>query len=111
MDLTKKHCVPCERGMLPLADEKENEMLKLIQGWLLVRDGTHKITRQFKFKDFKKAMKFVNKIADLAEREGHHPDIKIVYNKVSLDLFTHAVGGLSDNDFIMAAKINNLPES
>lgn len=87
-------------------------MLKLIQhdngGWILVRDGTHKITRQFKFKDFKQALIFVNKVADLANSEDHHPDIKIVYNKVQLDLFTHAVGGLSENDFIMAAKINKL---
>ncbi|MBI2614059.1 MAG: 4a-hydroxytetrahydrobiopterin dehydratase [Candidatus Levybacteria bacterium] len=111
MDLTKKHCVPCEGGTPPLSNEKEDEMLKLIQGWMLVRKGTHKITRQFKFKDFKKAMEFVNKIAALAENEGHHPDIKIVYNKVQLGLFTHSVGGLSENDFIMASKINELPES
>src|SRR3990167_2059782 len=111
-DLTKKHCVPCEGGTPPLSDEKENEMLKLIQhdneNWLLLRDGNHMIRRMFTFKDFKKAMEFVNKIADLAESEGHHPDIKIVYNKVQLDLFTHAVGGLSENDFIMAAKIKML---
>lgn len=114
-DLTQKHCVPCEGGMSPLTDEKEEEMLKLIQhdpsassGWILLRDGTHKITRQFKFKNFKEAIAFVNKVADLAESEGHHPDIKIVYNKVSLDLFTHAVDGLSENDFIMAAKLNKL---
>ena len=114
MDLTQKHCVPCEGGTPPLPDEKEDEVLKRVQhdnkqvsDWLLIRDGTHKITRQFKFKDFKEAIAFVNKVADLAEREGHHPDIKIVYNKVQLDLFTHAVGGLSENDFIMAAKINN----
>lgn len=105
-DLTKKHCVPCEEGGTPMPNEQEDEMLKLIQEWLLIRDGTHRLTRQFKFEDFKKAMKFVNKIADLAETEGHHPDIKIVYNKVQLDLNTHAVGGLSENDFIMAAKIN-----
>ncbi len=121
MDLTKKHCVPCEGGTLPLPDEKEDELIKSIRqaqypeftegqvpSWILTRDGTHKITRQFKFEDFKKAMAFVNKVAELAESEGHHPDIKIVYNKVSLDLFTHAVGGLSENDFIMAAKINAL---
>lgn len=109
MDLAKKHCVPCEEGTPPLSDQEEEKMLKLIQGWILVRDGTHKITRQFKFEDFKKAMKFVSKIADLAESQGHHPDIKIVYNKVGLDLFTHAVGGLSENDFIMASKIDKLP--
>lgn len=107
-DLTKKHCVPCEGGTPPLSDEKEDEFIKQIAEWILLRDGTHKITRQFKFENFKKAMGFVNKVADLAEEEGHHPDIKIVYNKVQLDLFTHAVGGLSENDFIMASKINKI---
>jgi len=95
-----------------VSNEKEDEMLKQVQhdngGWILVRDGTHKITKQFKFEDFKKAMEFVNKIADLAESEGHHPNIKLAYNKVSLELFTHAVGGLSENDFIMASKINGI---
>jgi len=112
MSLWNKHCVPCEGGTPPLSDEKENEMLKQIQhdneGWILLRDGTHKIIRQFKFKNFKEAIVFVNKIADLAESQGHHPNIKIVYNKVDLDFFTHAVGGLSENDFIMAAKVNAL---
>lgn len=112
MDLINKHCVPCEGGDPSLSDEKENEMLKLIQhdknGWLLFRDGTHKLRRQFKFKNFKEAIGFVNKVAEIAEEEGHHPDIYIVYNKVQLDLFTHAVGGLSENDFIMADKIDKV---
>lgn len=108
MDLTKKHCVPCEGGTPPLSDGKENELIRQTPGWILLRDGTHKITRQFKFKDFKQTMFFVNKVADLAEDEGHHPDIKIVYNRVGLNLFTHAVRGLSENDFIMAAKINQV---
>ncbi len=108
MDFTKKHCVPCESGSPPLSNEKEDEMLMEVQSWLLIRDGTHKIRRQFKFKNFKEAIKFVNKAAEIAEEEGHHPDIYIFYNKVQLDLFTHAVGGLSENDFIMAAKINAL---
>lgn len=118
MNLTDKHCVPCEGGTPPLSDQGENEMLKRVQhdpstssgqaGWLLLRDGTHKIRRQFKFKNFKEAMIFVNKVAEIAESEGHHPDIYIFYNKVQLDLFTHAVGGLSENDFIMAAKINTI---
>ena len=107
-DLTKKHCVPCEGGTPLLSNEKEDEFIKQVSDWILLRDRTHQITRQFKFKDFKEAIKFVNKVADLAESEGHHPDIKIVYNKVSLDLFTHAVGGLSENDFIMASKINQV---
>ncbi len=108
MDLTKKHCVPCERGMPPLPNDKEDELIKQIPDWVLLRDGTHMIRRMFKFKDFKKAMGFVNKIADLAESEGHHPDIYIFYNKVRLQLYTHSVGGLSENDFIMAAKINKI---
>lgn len=108
MNLSRKHCVPCEGGTPPLANDKEDELIKQTSGWILLRAGTHKITRQFKFKDFKQAMFFVNKVADLAQSEGHHPDIKIVYNKVSLDLFTHAVNGLSENDFIMASKINQV---
>ncbi|HKC14698.1 MAG TPA: 4a-hydroxytetrahydrobiopterin dehydratase [Patescibacteria group bacterium] len=108
MDLTQKHCVPCEEGGDPLPDSKEDELKKEIPDWILLRDGTHMLRRQFKFKDFKEAMAFVNKVADLAEEEGHHPDIKIVWNKVALDLFTHAVGGLHENDFIMASKINKL---
>lgn len=108
MNLLNKHCVPCEGGTPPLHNDKEDELIKQTPDWILLRDGTHKITKQFKFDDFKNAMEFVNKVAELAESEGHHPDIKIVYNKVQLDLFTHAVGGLSENDFIMAAKINKL---
>lgn len=108
MNLLKKHCVPCEEGGTPMNEQEENEGLKQVPDWILVKDGTHKIRRMFTFKNFKKAMEFVNKVADLAESEGHHPDIKIVYNKVRLDLFTHSVGGLSENDFIMAAKINEL---
>lgn len=111
MDLTKKHCVPCEEGGSPMSEQDENKYIKQVSSWILVGDGKHKITRQLKFKDFKEAIKFVNKVADLAESEGHHPDIKIVYNKISLDLFTHAIGGLSENDFIIAAKINKLLES
>lgn len=108
MDLVQKKCIPCQAGTPPLSDQEENEMLKQISGWLLLRDGTHKLRRQFKFKTFKEAIPFVNKVAQIAESEGHHPDIYIFYNKVQLDLFTHAAGGLSENDFIVAAKINQL---
>ena len=108
MDLTKKHCVPCEGGMPPLTDQEENELIGQVSKWLLLRDGTHRIRRQFVFKNFKNAMGFVNKVAEIANKEDHHPDIYIFYNKVQLDLFTHAVGGLSENDFIMAAKINEI---
>lgn len=108
MDLTAKHCVPCEGGTPPLPKEKEDELIIHVPNWQLLRDEAHKIRRQFKFKNFTEAIAFVDKVANIAESEGHHPDIKIVYNKVQLDLFTHAVGGLSENDFIMAAKIDQL---
>lgn len=108
MDLTQKHCIPCESGDPPVSEEREKELHKEIPQWLLLRDGTHRLRRQFKFKDFKEAIAFVNKIAGVAEEEGHHPDIYIFYNKVQVDLYTHAVGGLSENDFIMAAKIDAL---
>lgn len=107
MNLTHKHCVPCEGGMLPLNKTEAEVLLKQISSWKLSEDFK-KISREFKFNDFKEAVAFVNKVADLAESEGHHPDIHIFYNRVNLELWTHAIGGLSENDFILAAKANNL---
>lgn len=104
MDLTKKHCIPCEAGMPPLDPERVPHYLKFAPGWTSP-DGK-KITREFKFKDFVATMKFVDKVAEIAEGEGHHPDIYIFYNLVRFELSTHAVKGLSENDFILAAKIN-----
>lgn len=108
MDLTQKHCVPCEGGTPPLPESEEDKLKAQVPAWLLLRQDTHKLRRQFTFKDFEEAMKFVNNVAQIAQLEQHHPDIYIFYNKVQLDLFTHAVGGLSENDFIMAAKIDKL---
>lgn len=106
MDLNQKHCVPCEGGTPPLSEEREDELLGQISNWSLIRDGEHKIRKQFKFADFKKALEFVNKVGEIAEQEQHHPDIYIFYNRVQMELFTHAVGGLSENDFILASKID-----
>ncbi|MEK7102369.1 MAG: 4a-hydroxytetrahydrobiopterin dehydratase [Patescibacteria group bacterium] len=107
MSLTDKKCVPCEGGTLPLARERVEELLRETPEWGV--DAEHKeIRRVFKFKDFKEAMVFVNKVAEIAEAEGHHPDITINWNKVSLSLSTHSIGGLSENDFIVAAKVNQL---
>src|SRR5579872_3318535 len=112
MNLLQQHCVPCEGGMPPLPEDKEDELKKEVPEWILLRnDGqivVHKLRRQFTFGNFKEAITFVNKIAEIAESEGHHPDIYIFYNKVQLELYTHAVGGLSENDFIMASKIDNI---
>jgi 4a-hydroxytetrahydrobiopterin dehydratase len=79
-------------------------MMPQVPGWQLEEN---KLTRRFKFRDFMEAMAFVNRVAELSEAEGHHPDIHISWNKVRLELTTHAIKGLSENDFIMAAKINS----
>lgn len=79
--------------------------MPVVPGWFLIGE---EIKRDFKFKDFRQALDFVNKVAGIAESEGHHPDMYIFYNKVNLSLYTHAAKGLTENDFILAAKINNL---
>lgn len=106
-DLTQQHCVPCEGGIAPLTKADAEETMKHVPEWILAEDGKT-ITRDFVFADFKAAMSFVNRVADIAEGEGHHPDMLIRWNKVRFDLSTHAIGGLSTNDFILAAKINAL---
>ena len=82
-------------------------MSEEIPGWEIIEDGK-KIARKFEFKNFVESMKFINKLADLAESEGHHPDIFVSYKRVTITLWTHAIGGLSENDFILAAKTNEL---
>jgi 4a-hydroxytetrahydrobiopterin dehydratase len=105
MDLTKKTCAPCRRGDPALSEGKVRELAKEVPGWILA-PGEPKLRREFKFRDFADAMAFVEAVARIAEEEDHHPDIHIHYNRVRLELWTHALGGLSENDFIVAAKIN-----
>lgn len=107
MDLTQKKCVACEGAEIPLRRSEADILLKQVPGWVISEDGK-KISREFNFKDFKESMAFVNKMAEIAESEGHHPDIYIFYANVKLELWTHAIGGLFENDFIVAAKINKL---
>ena len=104
MDLEKK-CTPCEGGVPPLKSDEIEYFMKHVDLWT-VEDN--KITKIFEFKDFKEGIEFVNKVADLAEDEGHHPDISINWNKIKIILWTHAINGLSENDFIMAYKIDKL---
>jgi pterin-4a-carbinolamine dehydratase len=106
IDFATKKCQPCEGGTPPLTAEAATKYLASIAGWELF-EGT-KIKKEFKFKNFIGAMDFVNRLAKTAEAEGHHPTILISYNKVKITLTTHAIGGLSENDFIMAAKIDKL---
>lgn len=108
--LTAKRCLPCEAGTPPMPPEDVARMAAQVPGWDLKPDE-QKLVRRFKFADFKQVMAFVNKVADLAEAEGHHPDIHISWNRVRLELTTHAIKGLSENDFIMAAKISELADA
>ncbi|MBI4452472.1 4a-hydroxytetrahydrobiopterin dehydratase [Candidatus Woesearchaeota archaeon] len=103
MELAKKKCVPCESGTPPLEEKKINEFLKEIPGWKL-KDGH--LYKKLKFADFSESIKFVNSIAGIAESEGHHPDFCVHYDKVEIEIWTHAINGLSENDFILAAKID-----
>ena len=96
--------MPCEGGTLPLRKEKIEEYMKEVQGWD-VRDN-RVIEKIFAFKSFREAIDFVNQVASIAEQEQHHPDIHIRYKKVTLEFTTHAIKGLSENDFIMASKID-----
>lgn len=106
-NLTAKKCIACEGGIPPLKPAEARSLLKEVDsGWSI--KGI-KIIREFKFVDFKAAIEFINKVADIAEGEGHHPDIYLHgWNNVRIELYTHAINGLHENDFIVAAKIDGL---
>lgn len=107
MDLTQKKCVPCEVGTPPLTPEQFNPLLKQIRlDWEVIE--SRKIKHEFKFPSYMEGVEFANKVAKLAEEENHHPNIHIYYKRVVIDLITHNIGGLSENDFIVAAKIEEL---
>lgn len=108
-DLTQQYCVPCEGGTDPLTEQRENELQTAVPEWQLDRAATHHLSREFTLKNFKGAIDFINKVGEIAESEGHHPDLFLHnYKKVTITLSTHAISGLSENDFIMAAKIDQL---
>lgn len=107
MDLHQRKCRPCEKGSKPLTKEQLVPYLDMIPDWQLDSKGA-KISKEYTFKDFLGSMHFVEQVADVAEMEDHHPDIYIFYNRVRLELTTHAIEGLSENDFIVASKINGL---
>ncbi|HLO26707.1 MAG TPA: 4a-hydroxytetrahydrobiopterin dehydratase [Geobacteraceae bacterium] len=104
-DLAAKHCTPCEGGTPPLGGEEAARRLALLPGWEQV-DGT--IAKRFEFKNYYQTMAFVNAVAWIAHREDHHPDLDVSYRFCLVRYTTHAVGGLSENDFICAAKVEAL---
>jgi 4a-hydroxytetrahydrobiopterin dehydratase len=115
MELAQKHCEPCEGGTEPLDEETAQAKLAELnssevaqkQPWAVTADN-RQLKKGYKLKNFVEAVDFVNKIKDVAEEEDHHPDLEVGYGKVAVRLSTHAIGGLSENDFILAAKIDQL---
>lgn len=110
MNLAHKKCFPCEGGVKPYSKDQAKLLLWQVPGWQLEEKGSHRqLVKEFKFKNFKLALDFINKVGELSEAEGHHPNIYLYnWNRLRLELYTHAIDGLSENDFIMAAKINTL---
>ncbi len=107
--LHQRHCVKCEPGTPPLSSHEVGQLLEQVDGWTVEdADGHMRLTKRYKFKGFMPAVDFVDKIAPIAEAEGHHPDLEVGYGYVTAHLFTHAAGGLTDNDFILASKIDRV---
>jgi 4a-hydroxytetrahydrobiopterin dehydratase len=106
-DLTDKKCVPCEGGVPKMGREKAAAMMRQVPGWELAEDA-NSIRRRYEFKGFYKCMAFINAMAWVANQENHHPDFSAGYNYCEVTFTTHAIDGLSENDFICAAKINAL---
>jgi 4a-hydroxytetrahydrobiopterin dehydratase len=110
-DLTAKRCQPCEGGVAPLTrNEAEAQCRSLESGWQLSEDAGS-LKREFRFVDFYRTMSFVNAIAHIANIEDHHPDLEVGYNYCRVRYSTHSIGGLSENDFICAAKLDALPQN
>src|SRR5436190_20511865 len=104
-DLPTQHCKPCKPGTPALNSSEVSRLLKSLKGWSL---GDGAISREFKFKNFYETMAFVNAVAFIANREDHHPDMEVGYNRCLVKYSTHSVGGLTQNDFICAAKVDAL---
>ena len=104
-DLASKKCVPCEGGALPYTDSQARDMLAGLKGWIIEADRLIKV---YPFKNYHHTMAFVNALAWISHREDHHPDLSVGYNQCRVEYSTHAIGGLSENDFICAAKCDAL---
>jgi 4a-hydroxytetrahydrobiopterin dehydratase len=104
--LADKKCVPCRGGVPPLEGEELKKLHSSIPEWQVVNE--HHLHREFRFPDFKQALDFVNRVGSIAEQEGHHPDILLAWGKVGITLWTHTIDGLTESDFILAAKIDRL---
>lgn len=106
-DLARKQCVPCKGGVPPLQGAELDALAKQIAGWTVV--ANHHLEKEFKFKNFRQALDFTNKVGELAEQQGHHPDIHLAWGKVKLTIWTHKIDGLTESDFVFAAKADEFP--
>ena len=104
--LAARSCGPCKAGTPPVEGENLRRLLGQLDGWSAeaAGDGSRRLVKEYRFPDFRQALAFVNRVGEIAEREGHHPDFELGWGRVKLTLWTHSIGGLSENDFILAAK-------
>ena len=102
--LASKHCVPCSGGVPPLTEEEAGRLLAQLEGWEVV--GGHHLSKGYEFPNFAAALEFVNRVGAVAESEGHHPDVEFGWGYARLKIYTHAVGGLTESDFILAARVD-----
>lgn len=105
-ELADRQCVPCRGGMPPLAGDEIEKLQSQLDGWQVVNE--HHLRKEYKLKDFKEAQAFVNRIGDVAEQQGHHPDICYGWGRAEVTIWTHKIDGLTESDFILAAKIDAL---
>ena len=105
-ELAYKTCVPCRGDVPPLKGTELEEMIRQVPGWEAVDE--HHLRREFRFRNFREALDFVNRVGELAEEQAHHPNIELRWGRVGLTIFTHKIDGLTESDFILAAKVDRL---
>jgi len=109
MSLAQKNCVPCRGGVPPLKGAELEKLRAQVSGWDVVNE--HHLLKRYSFPDFKTALEFVNRAGAIAEQEGHHPDLYLSWGKVGIEIWTHKIDGLTESDFILAAKLDEIPRS
>jgi 4a-hydroxytetrahydrobiopterin dehydratase len=105
-DLASRECVPCKGGVPPMSAAEIETLIKQLEGWEVVED--HHLRKTYEFKNFRGALDFVNRVGELAEEQGHHPDICFGWGRAEITIWTHKINGLTESDFVLAAKIDNL---
>ena len=105
-DLAERECVPCRGGVPPMKGEQIEELLQQLEGWQVVDE--HHLQKLYRFKDFRESLEFVNRVGKLAEQQGHHPNLCFGWGKAEVTIWTHKIDGLSESDFVLAAKIDKL---